>query len=278
MFIYSMVNGISNGILNNNIRYLLIKNKCSKTTTIMFSVKVGSKDESNLIRGISHFIEHMLFKGTKNRPDSKAISDDLYKYGAEFNGYTHFETTSYHVKIDSKYIEEAIDVLADMLFNSKLTEKDINVEKKVVISENKKNRSDPNGEISILNETQIFRKTPYECDIGGYDKDINALTKSKITKYINKFYTSGNILITIAGNYSHSNTKMKAILTKYFVKPAPRKYNIEKLRITPLEKQFRNIQQTFNYKHRQKKDLSQFYQLLHLIQMILTNIVLKDLL
>ena len=254
-----MVNNICNGILKNNIRYLFIKNKCSSTTTLMFSVKVGSKDESNLIRGISHFIEHMLFKGTKSRPDSKAISDDLYKYGAEFNAYTHFETTSYHVKIDSKHIEEALDVLSDMLFNSKLTEKDINVEKKVVISENKKNRSSPMGEINTINYTQIFNKTPYECDIGGFDKDINALTKSKITKYINKFYKSGNILITIAGNYSHSDAKMKTLLTKYFVKPAPRKHRIEKLTITPLEKQFLNIQKTFDYKHRQKKDLSQAY-------------------
>jgi len=254
-----MSSNINSGILKNNIRYLLIQNKCSKTTTIMFSVRVGSKDESNLIRGISHFIEHMLFKGTKSRPDSKAISDDLYRFGAVFNAYTHYETTSYHVKIDYKHIEEALDVLSDMLFNSNITEDDINVEKKVVISENKKNRSDPMTEIEILNYGQIFKNTPYEYDIGGYDKDINSITQAKIKKYMNHSYNPSNIVITIAGNYSPTNIKMKQLLTKYFCRSSIKKQSINKLFVTPLENKFLNIQKAFNYKHRKKKDLSQAY-------------------
>ena len=201
----------------------------------------------------------MLFKGTTNRINSKAISDDLFKYGAEFNAYTHYETTSYYIQIDSKYIEEALDVLSDMLYNSKLTKEDINVEKKVVISENKKDRSDPVREINILTLKQIFKKTPYEREIGGYDKDINNITRSKLITYINKFYKSNNILITIVGNYKYTNAKMKNILSKYFVKPSHKSYKIERLIMTPLEKQFPNIQKTFNYKYRQKKDLSQAF-------------------
>jgi len=254
-----MSGNITSGVLKNNIRYLLIKNKCSKTTTIMFSVRVGSKDETNLIRGISHFIEHMLFKGTKSRHDSKAISDDLYKFGAEFNAYTHFETTSYHVKIDYRHIEEALDVLSDILYNSKLTEKDINVEKKVVISENKRSRSDPSTEIELLNYGQVLKNTPYEYDTGGYDKDINNITRSKVTKYMNNSYNPSNIVVTIAGNYTHSNIKMKQILTKYFGNTPHKKQSIKKLTITPLENKFLNIQHALNYKHIRKKDLSQAY-------------------
>jgi len=242
---------IVSGLLKNKTRYLLINSKCSKSATIMFSVKVGSRDEKKGIRGISHFIEHMLFKGTHTR-DSKAISDALYKYGAEFNAYTHYETTSYFVKIDSNHIIDAIDVLADMLYNSKLSTPDINVEKKVVISENKKNRSNPKSLVEILNICQIFKGTSYEVDTGGYDKDIHAVTRNSILKFMKSFYDPANIVITIVGNYKHSNTKMKQILNKYFGATPTMGY-INHPRID----KFLELPSTFTYKHRVKKDVSQ---------------------
>ena len=243
---------ITTGLLKNKTRYLLVNTKCNKSATIMFSVKVGSRDEKKGIRGISHFIEHMLFKGTTKRKDSKAISDDLYKYGAEFNAYTHCETTSYYAKIDSNHIVDAIDVLSDMLYNSKITTPDINTEKRVVISENKKNRSDPKSLIEIINICQIFKGTSYEIDTGGYDKDINAVTRNSIMKFMKLFYDPANIVITIAGNYKYSNVKMKQILNKYF---GEIKSN-NSINNPKIEK-FLELPSTFKYKHKVRKDVSQ---------------------
>lgn len=252
---------IKTGLLKNKTRYLLINSKCNNSATIMFSVKVGSRNEKDGIRGLSHFIEHMLFKGTINRTDSKAISDALYKYGAEFNAYTHYETTSYYVKIDSNHIIDGIDVLSDMLYNSKLTTSDINVEKKVVISENKKNRSDPKSLIEILNLCQIFNKTPYKINIGGYDKDINAISRDTILKYMKSFYDPSNIVITIVGNYKYSDSNMKTILNKYFgtIKTMSSKssFNIPNTNFKILNNNFLKLQSNFNYKHNIKKDISQ---------------------
>lgn len=243
---------ITTGLLKNKTRYLLVNTKCNKSATIMFSVKVGSRDEKKGIRGISHFIEHMLFKGTTKRKDSKAISDDLYKYGAEFNAYTHYETTSYYAKIDSNHIVDAIDVLSDMLYNSKITTPDINTEKRVVISENKKNRSDPKSLIEIINICQIFKGTSYEIDTGGYDKDINAVTRNSIMRFMKLLYDPANIVITIAGNYQYSNVKMKQILNKYF---GEIKSN-NSINNPKIEK-FLELPSTFKYKHKVRKDVSQ---------------------
>ena len=110
------------------MKYILINNKCSSSATIMFSVKVGSKNEINKHRGISHFIEHMLFKGTKNKLTTKNISNILYNHGAEFNANTGYELTRYYIKIDSDYILDAIDVLSDMLFYSKFDSDEIKSE------------------------------------------------------------------------------------------------------------------------------------------------------
>ena len=118
------------GKLKNNMKYILLKNKCMSSATVMFGVKVGSKNEINKIRGISHFLEHLLFKGTKTRISSRNLSNIVYDHGATFNAGTDYEYTQYYVTIDSKHLLKAIDVLSDMLFYSNFDKEEIEKEKK----------------------------------------------------------------------------------------------------------------------------------------------------
>ena len=112
------MNNCKYGKLKNKMNYIICRNKSYKSSTIMFKVKVGSRNEINNIRGISHFIEHLLFKGTKNKETAKNISNSIYKYGGEFNASTGYEDTTYYTKIDYMHVKDGIEILSDMLYNS----------------------------------------------------------------------------------------------------------------------------------------------------------------
>jgi predicted Zn-dependent peptidase len=243
------------GTLKNNMKYLLIKNKCISSATIMFGIKVGSKNEINKYRGVSHFIEHLLFKGTKNRLTSKNISSVLYEHGAMFNASTGYEITNYYVTIDTDYIIDAIDVLSDMLFYSKFDDNEIEKEKKVVISEHKKSRSEPTSKLYSILSKLLYKNTNYSYDICGIDEDIKNITRRSILYYLLYFYKPSNIIVAVSGNYKYSNNKLINILNKYFGKTMSHYGKIKKsLKYhTNKYKHFYKNQTHFQYIH--KKEL-----------------------
>ena len=253
------------GLLNNKMKYILLKNKCSSTTTILFTVKCGSKNERKGEYGLSHFIEHMLFKGTKKRLNSKNISNSLYNHGAEFNASTGYELTRYYTKINNDYIEVALDVLSDMLFNSVFDKEELEKEKDVVISENKMNRSSPTGTIDALSSTLIFKNTAYEHNIGGKDIDVENTTQLKMVKYFKHFYKPSNIIVSVCGNYKYSNTKMISLLNKYFGKKFSNYNKIIKNSkipkyIMPKHKNFLTMNNKLGFRFKNlKRNLSQGY-------------------
>ena len=246
------MNNCKKGNLKNNMKYIICRNKNYKSATIMFKVKVGSRNEINNIRGISHFIEHMLFKGTINKNTAKNISNSLYKFGGEFNASTGYEDTTYYTKIDYMHVKEGIEILSDMLFNSLFKDDDIKSEKKVIISENKKDRSDPNRTLSRLIDALIFNKTSFEYDIGGYDKDIIKFKRDNIIDYFNKFYNPDNITVAICGNYKENDKLIIELLNKYFGKKKKNKKSIKKYNLVKYNN-FINIQKNFRYKNIIKK-------------------------
>lgn len=204
------------GKLKNNMKYILLKNKCMSSATVMFGVKVGSKNEINKIRGISHFLEHLLFKGTKTRISSRNLSNIVYDHGATFNAGTDYEYTQYYVTIDSKHLLKAIDVLSDMLFYSNFDKEEIEKEKKVVISEHKRYRTEPSSKLDTMVYKMMFKGTNYEYDICGIDEDIKNMTRKSIINYFLYFYRPSNIVLTVCGNYDYTNNNMIKILNKYF--------------------------------------------------------------
>ena len=137
---YKLKNGIS----------IIFEKNTSKSVAVEVMFKVGSNDENKKIAGISHFVEHMLFEGTKKRKNSKAIANEIETYGAELNAYTSENRTAYFIKIINKRFDNALDILSDMVTNSIFNSKMIEKEKKVIIKEINMVTDDPRQHQWIL--------------------------------------------------------------------------------------------------------------------------------
>ena len=122
-------------VFKNKVRLITVPSKDTKAVTVLFLFGVGSRYENMNINGVSHFIEHLMFKGTKKRPTTLDISKDLDRVGAEFNAMTSKDYTGYYVKINAKNGDLAIDILSDMLLNSKFDSAEINRERGVIVEE-----------------------------------------------------------------------------------------------------------------------------------------------
>src|SRR3990172_8922274 len=121
--------------LKNGLRIITAPMKDTQTATVVVMVGVGSRYEKEKEAGISHFLEHMFFKGTKKRPTALHISEEMDAIGGEYNAFTFKDKTGYFAKVDSKHIETALDVVADVYLNSKIDPKEIEKEKGTIIQE-----------------------------------------------------------------------------------------------------------------------------------------------
>src|SRR3990167_1035264 len=115
--------------LRGGVRVILSPQKNTRAVTVLVLVGTGSKYEEKRINGISHFLEHMFFKGTKKRPDKKEIAELMDSVGAEFNAFTSYETTGYYVKVESSHVSLALDMVSDILLNSTFPVQEIEREK-----------------------------------------------------------------------------------------------------------------------------------------------------
>ena len=121
--------------LKNGLRVITIPIKNTKSVTVSILVGTGSKYEKKDISGISHFLEHMFFKGTKKRPNTLKISETLDRIGGEYNAFTSKEITGFWAKVDKKNTDIALDWISDMFLNSKFEEEEIQREKGVIVEE-----------------------------------------------------------------------------------------------------------------------------------------------
>ncbi|MEK7653289.1 MAG: pitrilysin family protein [Patescibacteria group bacterium] len=213
-------------IFKNGIRLVAAPLKETQTATILVLFKVGSRYENKGNNGISHFIEHMMFKGTKKRPTTLDLSKALDGVGAEFNAFTGKDYTGYYVKSDNKHLSLAIDVLSDMLTSSKFDEKEINREKGVIVEEINMYEDNPIMFVEDLLEQIMFGKNPLGSSIAGTRKSVRGSSRRKMMSYWQKFYQGKNIVIGLAGNF---NTVHLKEIEKKFVFSSGQAKNIFKV-------------------------------------------------
>jgi len=167
-------------------------------------VGAGSRNEKKEINGISHFIEHMLFKGTKKR-SAKEIAESIDSIGGQINAFTGKECTCYYTKTLDTHIDIAIDVLADMFFNSVFSEKDIDIERKVVIEEINMYEDSPEDLVhDYLSET-VWENDAIGMPILGTYESLQRINRDKIVQYISNHYLPENTVIAVAGNFDDNN-------------------------------------------------------------------------
>ncbi|MEX0596923.1 MAG: pitrilysin family protein [Candidatus Paceibacterota bacterium] len=221
--------------LDNGLTIIGIPLKDSKTTTVLTLVGVGSRYESDNEQGLSHFLEHMMFKGTKKRPNAKIIAQELDGLGASYNAFTSYEYTGYWVKVrnQKKYI--ALDVISDIFQNSLLETSDIQVERGAIIEELNMYMDMPTRQIHSDFQTLLYgSETPLGRSIIGTKESINSFTRPDFVDYVSNKYVASNTYIIIAGEVD-TNMLDKVEASFYNVRQAisPKKSIIQINQNTP---------------------------------------------
>ena len=197
--------------LKNGLKVLYQKTN-SNSATVNVLVKTGSNNESNGISGISHFIEHMLFEGTKKRPNSRLIANEIEKLGGIFNAYTSGEVTCYYAKVMNKDIEKAFEILSDIILNPLFENKIIGKERKVIMKELHMVIDDPRFYQWRLFQKELFKGHPAANPTLGTSASLKSMSREKILNYYRKYYSADKMVISVAGNIDGVNSMAE----KYF--------------------------------------------------------------
>lgn len=204
-------------LLANGARVILAPRQETEAVTLLVMFGVGSRQESVDNNGVSHFIEHLFFKGTTHRPSTLLISQELDKIGASYNAFTSKDYTGYYVKVAKKHLPIAFDILSDMLLHPLFKGVEINRERGVIIEEIRMYQDNPAWHIGDILEQSVYRGHPLGQDIAGPEEVIAGIKRSDIIGYRDSFYAPANMVIALAGNFS--KTTAHHYLHQYFDKP-----------------------------------------------------------
>ncbi len=196
-------------ILKNGLRVVTAPMKDTSTVTVIVTAGVGSKYESKKTNGLSHFLEHMFFKGTKKRPRTKDISSALDAVGGEYNAYTGKEQTAYYAKVDARHFNLALDVISDIYLNSRIEEKEINKERGVILQEINMYEDTPIIHAGDVFEELLYGDQPAGWEIIGTKENVKNLKRVDFMKYLEKNYTAPNTVVCVAGNIDEKKAIMK---------------------------------------------------------------------
>ena len=186
-------------ILKNGLRIITIPMKESLTTTVLILVEAGSKYETKEINGISHFLEHMCFKGTEKRPKSIDISSELDAIGANYNAFTSMEYTGYYAKSQPKHFAEILDVVSDIYLHQIFDASEIEKEKGVIIEEINMYEDLSMRRVQELFTFLLYGDQPAGWDIAGKKEVIKKLSRENFLKYRNDHYLANSTLVVVSG-------------------------------------------------------------------------------
>lgn len=185
--------------LENGLKTMACPMSGMESVAIGIWVRAGGRYESAGISGISHLLEHLLFKGTATR-DMMAIKQEIEGRGGSFNGFTSEEHTCYLVKLLGKDAELGIDILSDMVLNPKLDESEIAKEKEVIIEEIKMYKDMPAHYVHEILTEEMWPEQPLGMPLAGTVESVKAVSRSEVVKYKEAYYNPGNIFVIAAGN------------------------------------------------------------------------------
>ena len=195
-------------VLPNGVRIITEEIEHVRSAAIGLWVGAGSRDEREGYEGISHFMEHMFFKGTEHRT-ARALAESLEAVGGQLNAFTTKEYTCYYAKVLDEDLDLAIDVLSDMFFHSLFDEKEIEKEKNVVIEEIKMYEDSPDELIHDIFSEHVWNEHPLGKPILGTEESIRALSREKVMQFLSEHYAPDNVVIAVAGKIKHEDVVAK---------------------------------------------------------------------
>ncbi len=194
--------------LKNGLPVVLVPQKGAGSMTLLVLCKVGSRYETREINGSSHFIEHLMFKGTKRRPTTEVLSRELDSFGAEFNAYTDKDMTGYYIKMDAAKTALAVDMLHDMLFHSKYDPKEIDRERGVIIEEINMYEDNPRMHIDDMLEEVLFPDSTLGWNIAGTRDIIRNVSRDQLIAYRDAYYVPERMAVIVSGKVVPGVMKM----------------------------------------------------------------------
>lgn len=201
-------------LLPNGVRVIIVPVAGVESATTLVMYGTGSRYEEKRNNGISHFLEHMAFKGTTNRPSAREISALIDGIGGEFNAFTSKEYTGYYIKAATNHVNLCLDVLSDMLKNLLLDPSEIEKEKGVIIGEISMYEDNPMRNIGDIYEDLLYGDTPLGWDTAGKPEIIQGMNRDNFVEYMKEHYSANNMTVVVAGNVHVENTYEK--INEYF--------------------------------------------------------------
>lgn len=201
--------------LKNGVRVVTIPMDGVESVTTLVMAGAGSRHETAQINGLSHFLEHMFFKGTAKRPTALDISSTVDGIGGEFNAFTSKEYTGYYVKAAKKHMELSLDVLSDMLLHSKFESAEIEKEKGVIVEEINLYEDTPMRRIGDVFEELLYGDQPLGRAVLGTKDVIKSITRNDFVSYIGRLYKGGNVIVGVAGGIHDEDLAVKSV-ERYF--------------------------------------------------------------
>lgn len=198
--------------LQNGMRAIYVK-KNTEIISINIAIKVGAMQENIKQKGISHFIEHMIFKGTKNR-DNELLNEELESMGGEYNAYTDYDATVFTVSSLKEEIETSLNLLSDMMMNANFPQKELEKERSVILSEMRSDKDDIESfSFKMVNEI-AFSKSQLKYDVSGLEKNVKKFTREELMEYYKKYYSPSNAIIVVVSPFDHNY--ISNLVNKYF--------------------------------------------------------------
>jgi len=194
---------------SNKLKLVTVDVADSNSISIVVFIKVGSRFEKKAFCGISHFVEHNFFKGTKDLPKSKDIAVAIENLGGTSNAFTSYEYTGYYIKVPKENADRGVEILSDMIKNSTFPEEEIEKERGVVIEEIRMNEDIPMRKVANVFMAQLFGDHPLGRDIAGNIETVSRFTRNDILEFTKKHYIGENIVVCIAGGINYENIKSR---------------------------------------------------------------------
>ncbi|MCX6720797.1 MAG: pitrilysin family protein [Candidatus Staskawiczbacteria bacterium] len=202
--------------LDNGLRVITIPMENANSVTVLILVGTGSKYETKDINGISHFLEHMFFKGTKKRPNTLDVSETLDSVGGEYNAFTSKEITGFYAKVDKSHFDVALDWISDIFLNSKFDEEEVKREKGVIIEEVNMYLDTPTAYLGDLWEKLLYGDQPAGWMVIGEKENILSFDREKVVEYYKSHYSPSNVIVCVAGAINEKEATKK--IEDYFKK------------------------------------------------------------
>ncbi|MFA6177829.1 MAG: pitrilysin family protein [Candidatus Paceibacterota bacterium] len=223
----------SKKVLKNGLRVITIPMKDNPTATVLVLVEAGSKYETKKVNGISHFLEHMCFKGTIKRPKGIDISKELDALGSQYNAFTAQEYTGYYAKSDAKHFSQIFDIVSDIYLNSTFPEVEMQKEKGVIIEEINMYEDMPQRHVQDLIMQLLYGDQPAGWNIAGEKKNILEMKRDDFVKYKKEHYLPEATVLVVSGAVTEKQVIKE--VNKIFTK-VPRGKKINKVKTKEVQK------------------------------------------